>query len=80
MLRKYPHHEVPKWQLVQIFYHRLNDQLCNRVDASCKGKFLNKDADSEYDLFEEMSETSLNHASMETFNRSQQTRSNAKEV
>ena len=58
----------------------LNDQLRHDVDTSCGGNFLNKDADSAYDLFEEMSENSINHASMETLNQSQQTRSNANEV
>jgi hypothetical protein len=80
LLRRCPHHEVPKWQLVQIFYHGLNEQLRNHVDASCGGNFLNKDADSAHDLFEEMSENSINHASMDTFNRSQQPRSNVNEV
>ena len=56
LLRSCPHHEIPLWQLVQIFYHGLEDQIRQFVDASCGGNFLNKDAESAYDLFEEMSE------------------------
>jgi hypothetical protein len=59
---------------VQIFYHGLNEQLRNYVDAACGGNFLNKDEDSAYDLFESMSENSLNQASMNTFGRINQPR------
>jgi hypothetical protein len=71
LLRSCPHHEIPLWQLVQIFYHGLEDQIRQFVDASCGGNFLNKDAESAYDLFEEMSENSFNQASMNTFCRTQ---------
>ena len=41
---------------------------------------LKKDTDSAHNLFEEMSENLINHVSMDTFNRSQQPRSNVDEV
>ena len=64
LLRKCPHHEMPRWQLAQIFYLDLDSNLRNFVDSSCRGNFLNKDEESAFKLFESMSENSLNSASM----------------
>ena len=80
LLRSCPHHEIPQWQLLQIFYHGLEDQLKRFVDASCGGNFLNKDAESAYLLFEEMSENSFNMTSMDTFGRSQNPRHGVPEI
>lgn len=37
LLRKCPHHSVPKWQLVQSFYDSLSESHRQMVDASCGG-------------------------------------------
>ena len=42
LLRKCPHHAVPRWQLVQRFYRGLTEQNRHLVDASCGGSFLLK--------------------------------------
>jgi hypothetical protein len=69
LLRKCPHHGVPRWQQVQIFYHGLHDDTRNFVDAACGGNFLCRDEDSAFELFEGMAENSINNASMSVFNR-----------
>jgi hypothetical protein len=71
---------LQQWQLVQIFYYGLEDQLKRFVDASCGGNFLNKDVKSAYLLFEEMSENSFNMTSMDTFGRSQNPRHGVHEI
>ena len=42
LLRKCPHHAVPKWQLVQCFYDGLTEPHRQMVDASCGGTFMLK--------------------------------------
>lgn len=42
MIRKCPHHEVPKWQLVQIFYDCLPlSQRQIMIDASYGASLMN---------------------------------------
>jgi hypothetical protein len=66
--------------LAQIFYHGLDNNLRNFVDASCGGTFLNKYEKSAFELFESMSENLLNNASMAQFKRSSQPRGGIYEV
>ena len=40
------------------------------VDASCGGAFMSKSEDEAYDLFEMLSENSINHASLSSYERS----------
>ena len=61
LLRKCPHHAVPRWQLVQRFYRGLTDQNRHLVDASCGGTFLLKNENEAWELFENLSENSLQH-------------------
>ena len=42
LIRRCPHHEVPRWQLVQNFYYGLTEQHRYMIDASCGGMFLRK--------------------------------------
>jgi len=42
LLRKCPHHAVPKWQLVQYFYDSLSEPHRQMVDALCGGTFITK--------------------------------------
>ena len=62
-MRKCPHHQVPKWQLVQSFYEGLKDSDRKMIDASCGGTFLFKSEDEAWNLFEVLGENSLHHAS-----------------
>ena len=63
IMRKCPHHQVPKWQLVQSFYEGLKDSDRQMIDASCGGTFLLKSEDEGWNLFEVLGENSLHHAS-----------------
>ncbi|GAV62969.1 hypothetical protein CFOL_v3_06491, partial [Cephalotus follicularis] len=63
LIRKCPHHAVPKWQLVQCFYDGLTTQNRQMVDASCGGTFMHKNEDEAWKLFESLSENSLHHLS-----------------
>ncbi|GAV84626.1 LOW QUALITY PROTEIN: hypothetical protein CFOL_v3_28070, partial [Cephalotus follicularis] len=63
LIRKCPHHAVPKWQLVQCFYDGLTAQNRQMVDASCGGTFMHKSEDEAWQLFESLSENSLHHLS-----------------
>ena len=69
LLRKCPHHGLSKWQIVQAFYEGLSDQYMHMVDASCGGAFMSKSEDEAYDLFEMLSENSINHASLSSYER-----------
>ncbi|GAV73224.1 gag-asp_proteas domain-containing protein, partial [Cephalotus follicularis] len=63
LIRKCPHHAIPKWQLVQCFYDGLTAQNRQMVDASCGGIFMYKSEDEAWQLFEALSENSLQHLS-----------------
>jgi hypothetical protein len=52
LLRSCPHHDVPKWQLVQSFYEGLTEPNRQMVDASCGGTFMMKSEDEAWTLFE----------------------------
>jgi hypothetical protein len=63
LLRKCPHHVVPKWQLVQCFYDGLIEPHRQMVDASCESRFMLKSEDDAWILFENLFENSLHHSS-----------------
>ncbi|XP_058213682.1 uncharacterized protein LOC131325434 [Rhododendron vialii] len=63
LTRKCPHHEVPKWQLVRIFYDGLSERHRQMVDASCGGTFMLKTPDEAWLLFDNLSNNSQQHAS-----------------
>ncbi|MQM10882.1 hypothetical protein Taro_043781 [Colocasia esculenta] len=56
LLRKCPHHG-------QIESNR------QMVDASCGGAFMTKSEDEAYNLFDTLSENSINHASLHSYER-----------
>ena len=68
-LRKCSHHGLSKWQVVQAFYEGLTEQYRHMVDASCGGNFMSMSEDEAYDLFETLSENSINHASLSSYER-----------
>ena len=63
LIRKYPYHAVPKWQLCQYFYDGLSEKHRQMVDASCGGIFMLKSEDEAWQLFETLSENFLHHMS-----------------
>ena len=54
---------------MQVFYEGLDDQVRQIIDASCGGAFMRKSEDEVYDLFEMLSENSINHASLSSYER-----------
>ena len=64
LLRSCPHHDVPKWQLVQRFHEGVCDQHKTLIDASCGGTFMKKTPDDAWDLLEDLSENSLHSATL----------------
>ena len=67
LLRKCPHHGVPKWHLAQVFYHGLDDTHQYLADASSGGNFLAKDENSAFELFESLVENSMSATSVNQF-------------
>ena len=54
MLRRCPHHGLPKWLVVQTFYNGLNSHTRINIDAAAGGSLMRKSLDEAYDLLEEM--------------------------
>ena len=54
LLRKYPHHGIPSWIQMEIFYNGLNAQIRTIVDAFANGALLAKSYNQAYDLLEKM--------------------------
>ncbi|CAA6675673.1 unnamed protein product [Spirodela intermedia] len=69
LLRKCPHHAIPKWQLNRIFYDGLLEQHRNMVDSICGGAFMEKTPDEIYSLYENLSENSRDQASFELYDK-----------
>ena len=63
LLQQCPHHQVPDWQLVQTFYYGLTEPHRQMVDSSCGGTFMSKNDVEAWQLFENLSDNSLHHAS-----------------
>ena len=53
-IRKCPHHGLPKWMLVQLFYNGLSTNTQLNVDAASGGAINNKTPDEAYELLEVM--------------------------
>ena len=54
ILRRCPHHAIPEWLQIQIFYNGLNMVTRSMVDAATRGTFNNKSPDEAYELLEVM--------------------------
>ncbi|KAF7810605.1 uncharacterized protein G2W53_037348 [Senna tora] len=59
LLRKCPHHGLPKWLQVQTFYNGLSSEIRTSIDATAGGALMSKPVDAAYTLLETMS--SNNH-------------------
>ncbi|KAF7826323.1 uncharacterized protein G2W53_017487 [Senna tora] len=59
LLRKCPHHGLPKWLQVQTFYNGLSSEIRTSIDAAAGGAVMSKPVDAAYTLLETMS--SNNH-------------------
>ena len=45
LIRKYPHHEIPKWLQVQTFYNGLSGLMRTIIDADAGGALMAKGED-----------------------------------
>ena len=64
ILQQCLYHQVPDWQLVQTFYCGLTEPHRQMVDSSCGGTFMSKNDAKAWQLFENLSDNSLHHASV----------------
>ena len=54
LLRRCPHHELPTWLQVQIFYNDLGTTTRTMIDVVAGGALMSKKHDETYELLEEM--------------------------
>ena len=62
-IRKYPHHQIAKWQLVRFFYDGLSSEWRNMVVIASGGSIILKNEDEAWELFENLSEIFQHHTS-----------------
>ncbi|GJR98785.1 DNA-directed DNA polymerase [Tanacetum coccineum] len=58
LLRTCPHHDVPKWELVKVFYDGLDCNNQQFVVATSGGVFFSRPMEEEWDFFEKLSKGS----------------------
>ena len=54
LLRRCPHHGLPKWMQVHNFYNGLSGTTRTLIDASAGGALMKKTEDEAYELLEDM--------------------------
>jgi len=52
--RQCPHHEIPKWMIVQNFYTRVTPAIRNTIDSQAGGDFMRMTSEECYDLLEKI--------------------------
>ncbi|KAI3739578.1 hypothetical protein L2E82_29987 [Cichorium intybus] len=55
LLRSCPHHEVPKWQLVKLFFKGVNETHQVMINASSSGTFMWQEPDDAWRFLEQLS-------------------------
>lgn len=69
-LRTCPHHDVPKWELVKVFYDGLDYHNQQFVMATSGGTFFSRPMEEEWEFFEKLSKGSKTQASVDRNNKS----------
>ncbi|WRX08578.1 Retrotransposon gag domain - like 5 [Theobroma cacao] len=54
LMRRCPHHGLPKWLQVQTFYNGLLGPFRTTIDSATKGALMSKSIDEAYDLLKEI--------------------------
>nr|GFB85066.1 hypothetical protein [Tanacetum cinerariifolium] len=62
LLRTFPHHDVPKWELVKILYDGLDYHNQQFVMATSGGMFFSRPMEEEWEFFEKLSKGSKTQA------------------
>ncbi|CAN6465709.1 unnamed protein product [Victoria cruziana] len=70
LLRRCPHHQVPKWQILHGFYDGLSDVLKQTIDSSCGGSLMMKNENDVWHLFDTLSENSIHNTGPSSFRQS----------
>ncbi|GJR78509.1 DNA-directed DNA polymerase [Tanacetum coccineum] len=68
LLRTCPHHDIPKWELVKVFYDGLDYQNQQFVMATSGGTFFSRPMEEEWEFFEKLSKGSKTQASVDQNN------------
>ncbi|GJU46800.1 retrovirus-related pol polyprotein from transposon 297 family protein [Tanacetum coccineum] len=68
LLRTCPHHDIPKWELVKVFYDGLDYQNQQFVMATSGGTFFSRPMEEEWEFFEKLSKGSKTQASVDRNN------------
>ncbi|CAN6459141.1 unnamed protein product [Victoria cruziana] len=61
LLKKCPHHQIPRWQVLQGFYDGLTEAHKQVIDSSCGGSLMMKSEDDAWILYDTLSENSLHN-------------------
>ncbi|CAN6456109.1 unnamed protein product [Victoria cruziana] len=79
LLRKCPHHQIPRWQVLKAFYDGLTEVNKQVIDSSCGGSLMMKSEDDAWILYDTLSENSL-HNTRPTILRHQAVRKGVSEI
>ncbi|CAN6462656.1 unnamed protein product [Victoria cruziana] len=66
LLRRCPHHQIPRWQILQGFYDGLTEAHRQTIDSSCGGSLMLKSEEDAWVLFDTLSENSLHSTGSST--------------
>ncbi|XP_021995759.1 uncharacterized protein LOC110892936 [Helianthus annuus] len=58
LMRKCPHHQIEKWELVKCFVRGLDDNTWNRLESTSNGTLLSNHEDDDWEFLERMSKRS----------------------
>ncbi|XP_021971596.1 uncharacterized protein LOC110866759 [Helianthus annuus] len=58
LIRKCPHHQIEKWELVKCFVRVMDDMTWNRLESTSNGTLLSNHEDDDWEFLERMSKRS----------------------
>ncbi|XP_022031052.1 uncharacterized protein LOC110931992 [Helianthus annuus] len=58
LMRRCPHHQIEKWELVKCFVRGLDDMTWNRLESTSNGTLLSNHEDDDWEFLERMSKRS----------------------
>ncbi|XP_021980765.1 uncharacterized protein LOC110876915 [Helianthus annuus] len=58
LIRKCPHHQIERWELVKCFVRGLDDETWNRLESTSNGTLLSNHEDDDWEFLERMSKRS----------------------
>ncbi|XP_022013910.1 uncharacterized protein LOC110913383 [Helianthus annuus] len=58
LIRKCPHHQIEKWELVKCFVRGLDDETRNHLESTSNGTLLSNHEDDDWEFLERMSKRS----------------------